>query len=993
MNAVMGRMLWKEFCALRMVWIACSMGVLFLNAVITVSAAAYNWQYYSGVFWALAMVVPAAYVVACTAMTFAGEREDRTSDWLVALAPPFASLYVSKQAFILLSGLAMQIFLAIAAACFTLADRTISQGFIPRDSVWETLRVSEFVFLECLVWGTFWSLQTGKAVNAIFKTIATLIVIFMVSGFTMDMARFQGNGQTGLWSGAFETFGWLRSAWTLGIVAASVVLGRKWLEGRGIEWETILAGWLRRRVAKPRAVTIERGEPWLRTWQRLWWLERQSLTAFGWMTLAATGFSLLSILVGDRPTIAWMVSFCCLVVLTGGLTSWRGEQARNQYHLLVNYGAAPLGLWANKLLMWLVVTVIAVAVVALPTVAFWEVLSEMYPKTSAATSFDRKWPSFFPLVDRFGHQPDLLLESTTAMTLYALMMFAAAFTWSLLCRKGVIAFGMTLMTLCALTPWYGVIAQLGMPMGVFLAPLPVWLLAISYRHLPAWWLDRSGWRVWLPRVIEFAVVPAVLILGAIAYRVYEIPWIELDRNIFPASRLSNPGELARIAGTPLPTSSHVADGVWRDLVRSVQNDTGVGHDIVQKNVTAWKAVADQVNRLPTRPQGPQGMASAMAEQPLPESEPKEDVPDPPELHAALQDLRSAVLKLPAMHPKAAVWEQAWSRGATMWGFAVEELCQESRKSLEAGRITESTDWLVAAARLSGAARRYVPVAAQIRIRLSDEQLFDGMVEWAQSPHQTFEELRRGLNRFSGNLPFWQNSYEDALANQEMLRRFPEENKVYWPWEEARRQRLFRISTINQATYLLQTEMQHSAASRMPEFHIGYRDWQRQAWEVRPSDRPERYLSPAQYRSSSVVGLNMQITDYLHEAETKYRATVTLMAVVGYRKMHARLPVSLAEVVSLFGESNTDAAEILRDPWSPGFFRYEPVGFPRAPATEPSLINEPSLWSVGPQHFELEVTQGHAFLVSTLPGQSMRRQLRNRQDTADWYHFPIPPQPK
>ncbi|HUQ70379.1 MAG TPA: hypothetical protein VM165_12690, partial [Planctomycetaceae bacterium] len=97
MNAVMSRMIWKEFYALRMVWIMCVLGVLCLNGILTVHASAYRWHGFSTVFWGLAMVVPAAYIVACTAMTFSGEREDRTADWLVALAPPFASLYLSKQ--------------------------------------------------------------------------------------------------------------------------------------------------------------------------------------------------------------------------------------------------------------------------------------------------------------------------------------------------------------------------------------------------------------------------------------------------------------------------------------------------------------------------------------------------------------------------------------------------------------------------------------------------------------------------------------------------------------------------------------------------------------------------------------------------------------------------------------------------------------------------------------------------------------------------------
>ncbi|HUQ69181.1 MAG TPA: hypothetical protein VM165_06650, partial [Planctomycetaceae bacterium] len=890
------------------------------------------------------------------------------------------------QLFLVVSGLAMQVILAAAAACFSLADRADWSGPMQAGDVWEALGVTEFIFLECVVWGTFWSLQTAKPVQAIFQTIATLIAIFVLSGFSLDWSRQSGGSPThGIWGGAFDTWGWLRTTWTVGIVAASWALGGRWLNGRAFEWEAVFGRLFQRRVPKARTMSRERAEPWQRTWQRLRWLELQSLKSFGWMTVAATVLSCVSILFGTYATLGWMVSLGCLLILIAGLQSWRGEQARQQYRMFVNNGVSPAAVWGNKLLMWFTATLLAVAVVGLTTVACWTLLSSTEPDHINA-GYVRRWPSLFTqFQNESTNNPTMLWMTTSLFVLYGLMMFSASFTWSLLSRKAVIAFGLALITLCILSPWYALVTQLGMPMWLFLAPLPVWLLWISWRHLTAWWLERTGWRVWLARSLELALVPAVLVLGAIAYRVYEIPWIP-DNVAFPGP-------------------SHAPD-----------------KPIVVNNVAAWNRVVAALRALPDLEEPAQPMPGGMGgvgivDEPIADvssaAAPANGPPAAPldEWIAAnpqpLKELATAVLGTQGlMDPEAAIWNRALGniRKTTLGVRALARQAvlmvpktheRETQVPSDDGVApksetdTTSVAWLQAAARLGGAVRRYAPLMLPNNLHPTDDALFAEMIAWAQHPEQTAERLRHGLSVCSSELRLWRVYTEDVRAEADWQRQ-QKQDAAYWPWEEARRQRLLQIAAINRSSYVSQVQSGSYPASLYPDYRTagGFRQT---AWQVEPG---EDWLNNTYWAARGVdpvVGLEAPTITLLHDAETRYRATITTMAVVGYRRLHGRLPVSLSEVAPLFDANSAQQQEIMHDPWSGGWFHYEPAGFPLPADSSEMLLKQPLLWSGGPNHYEVRATSDHKLYAwSTAPGRMGASVLSDR-DLRGLYVFPIPPQ--
>jgi hypothetical protein len=862
---------------------------------------------------------------------------------------------------VLASGVAMQAFLCAAAACFALADRgRIIEQFGPGE-FWSAFGLAQFVTLECLVWGTFWSLQTARPVQAIFKTIATLIVIFMVSGLSLDWARMHGLGNRGVWYGAFDTWGWLRTAWTVAVFAASWVLGARWLDGRAFEWEAVFARLFRRRIATRKAVR-EWSEPWQRTWQRLWWLEMQSLKSFGWMTVAATVLACVSILFGERPTIVWAVFLGGLLIVIGSLQSWRGEQTQQQYRLLVNHGVSPLGVWANKLLLWFTATVLAVGLLAVLSVGSWELLSAWEGKT--LSQIDRaRWPSLIHQYRmNWSGQPDVM-RTTTA----------------------VIAFGLTIIMAPLSLMWLTIVFQLGMPLAWFAAPLPVWLLLVSLRHLSVWWVERTGWRVWLVRGVELTLVPLLLMAGTMAYRVCEVPWV-------------SDADLQRF--TPIQTDAAIA----------------------ARNRTAWQQLQSALAALPRYWEREKNLAMGAAAAEFPEplgSGPElmvegavsaahvENVNESQSLNQWLQvhrdsflKLRDAVLALGDIPTEAQI-----EGGGGVFPLARLAVLEVPAKTVRArvpevdeqGDVpnptafrevertySESVTWLQAAVRLGGLQYRNRPFLMQ---RNQSDHVFAAMLAWADHPQQTEETLRRGLAVCSHEVRHWQVTPTDVLAElaweEEQSRHDPRDE---WSWEVARQERLRRVEAMNRLTYLNYVQIGMIPAGFGPQpLRFGNLESQA-AWEYSPIEQRWRYGDP---RWMPVWGLERQTVMLLHDAETRYRATVATMAIVGFRRLHGRLPMSLTEVAPLFGPVAT-SLDVLRDPWSRGWFRYEPNGFPMPADSAETLFTKPLLWSVGPHHISIQpTTQG--LRAVTEQGTQLTSGFVTERNLDQLMVFPIPPQ--
>ena len=91
----LGRMLWKEYRQQRALWLVIlAMGLMIqlafrvLQSRVASSASSASSNELIGVVWGVSLFMPLFFLVGSSAMLFALEREERTSDWLVGLATP-----------------------------------------------------------------------------------------------------------------------------------------------------------------------------------------------------------------------------------------------------------------------------------------------------------------------------------------------------------------------------------------------------------------------------------------------------------------------------------------------------------------------------------------------------------------------------------------------------------------------------------------------------------------------------------------------------------------------------------------------------------------------------------------------------------------------------------------------------------------------------------------------------------------------------------------
>jgi hypothetical protein len=163
-----------------------------------------------------------------------------------------------------------------------------------------------------------------------------------------------------------------------------------------------------------------------------------------------------------------------------------------------------------------------------------------------------------------------------------------------------------------------------------------------------------------------------------------------------------------------------------------------------------------------------------------------------------------------------------------------------------------------------------------------------------------------------------------------------------PWEKAREERLSKVSTnlsLQQVESLRETLADEKSCLYAVSSSSDY-------------SRRDHYLSPPLFLSNYYWG--MQAADELAEFEQRRRATLILLALVGYRLEHDKLPATLSELVDVY------LPELPLDPYSGRDFLYFPDGLPRA-ATEidaadlaeaqkrsrDMILGQPGIWSTGP----------------------------------------------
>ena len=568
------RLVWKETRALRALWLSLLGLGLFLHLAVVLFVEQQSNTRTASLFL-VAVWLPTVYSLAVAAISFAGEREEGTDQFLTRLAISPSMLFGVKVFSNVLSTIVLAVVLLVPA---WILGRSEVQSQHPND--FAALHLLALVWCVSLMsWGYCFSLLFRRVMSCmIATTIATGTTLLFAVGTTFRRDLVDLVFTTAVIPGLLLlTSFWLVQTWDENRWPRIIErLLERWgrLSSKGERLidasrrtRPVSSGW--RAMLRPFGLCLP--DEWLSGWRRevrrLLWLEWRSAWKVS-LGLVVAGSGVLIALVltsGSQTDLKLAMSILPLVLATVifvlGVWSFHGEQREQHFRFFATHGASPVAMWIVKHVVWLSCAIVAVvtllcisAIVSEKAILEKEIMegdmrnvveagrerrmgwNEVNPvepfnrfvfclSNATKTSLDfvhnpKDLPSYRPLIA-------LVVLSFGRGLIAAWLCFSVGQLVSLMIPRAVTSVLVGLLVLGVTVAWWYVISMLRVPLAIAVLPVLIGLLAAAWGRMSDWLEERSGWRRWL-RVAATVVVPAVLaFVGTAAYRVYEVPFVEL----------------------------------------------------------------------------------------------------------------------------------------------------------------------------------------------------------------------------------------------------------------------------------------------------------------------------------------------------------------------------------------------------------------------------------------------------------------------------------
>lgn len=967
MNGLMTwqRLVWKEYRALRQLWAMTALGIASLSLIgwmfcrMTSPAEDFSWGTVL-----LALYVPLVYMLAALATMFAGEREEGTLTWLTMLAPGTWRVMLARLGFAAVSTVTMQGGLLFVAAVLNSwwAGRSPTWAFTDPD-VGPSFEVAGYLLVAFLLLGWCCSLQSARSLNAILAAAVTFLILAWGALLVSDLVRGQRLGSGHLQD---DRRYWYVILIVFGVPLAVVshrLLGL-WLQGRPWDWTVVTArlrGEGRESAArKARRLPAEAREPWRRVWQRLVWLEWQSLRAYRWFILLGVA---LGAWAGCYPFLGGALCAAWLIVALAGFLAWSSDQHRAQFRMMSTRGIPVHAVWLNKLVLWGLAAVVASAATigaCLLTDAFIDRGTSPPHLELPEQNFsnDGEYPSLAEVGFRFAWWCGL---TTVAV-------FVLAFTASQLFPKAVLVVGATMIGSIGLVMWLAYTLQLGL-LTLAMPPVIVWLLLVGERSLSWWWAEHVTWRLPWRRWLELATLslfPLLLLPALGYYRAWAVPTPATLKSVdyrdvvqapfdTPSRRAVAIHDWGRVddlyRALPSQPSEDTANRLLaeRRLVSAVEDLENVPS---QPEIAGWDAMegaplgamsgtpgmaAPTVGITPTMG-GAEGAASGPGEM-----EPSE--------HGAA-DAMATIWPVDRLKP----WEI--ERGIAIDAYKplveiaeilsrlhvappetkprlnvahdVQPLLHAAILALEEDRpADESIKLVTGALKLAVVHRQFAAISPQAPWMIEPARVERLLLRWAEHPRMTESTLRGVLDQIAWIEPFHGMSTERIQAQKALeLAAVPPE---LLPWDRARYIRIVDVLRYNRERFLITARSYGWSKSSptlawrgsatmvqrqfMESVEIGGVHWLQHNPAIAFRPHPDDRFS----REAPVIGLDEVFISELLEPLWGFRVLLVKMALHGWWRIHGGLPESLAELEPWFAKHPAG----LIDPRSHQPFGYAP----------------------------------------------------------------------
>ena len=912
-NASYSRFLWKEYRTLRGFWF-CVLGFalatqLFLFWVIEKPRDAELSLFYT------ASVLTACYALGCGAVLFASEREDGTYELIRRLPVAPWGTIAGKLSFAVVSTLLLLLVLHLSAWLFANRGSGDSWGDVVgrRD-----VRVCLFL-VECLAWGLFFSLITGRVLASLLLAVVALLTV----SFGTEPSKFMEFNQPRLGALLF-------------VVLADAWLAQRWILGRQIDWSLGSGHTRRRKQLAAWVAAWETAPPWRRYVKRMLWLHWRHARRF---LLVYLTLGLLLVVVSVLPSrylyMDWAVMIIPAMPFLLGLWSFRGDQQQRRFRFLTERGLAPASVWLSAQFVWFMLA-IATTVVSVSATTLVVSLAIRNPENIALPERCIMVLRHFGygLAPALNRSVELGIEAKRSawpmLITFLVSSYALGQGASLLISRAVTAGFVGAILLVPLFAWHVLMFWLDVSVWLALLPIPFVLWGVTLVRVSDWMVERNSIAAWA-RVGAVILLPAAVVVAGIAhYRVAKIP------EQVPLTLRS--GRAAHVRSRPVeevlqPLRSAVLLPLTEEeretarLYRKAMDLSGLSVHGDSKSREVPPEVREEALRLVWE----------------------------------ASERESCVLRDPstARYNEVDRWRQR--RWLSSLAF------DAAWKSERLGKLEEALDKWIGKLRMS----RHFATRARMfydwdASYTASQSIYRRLAYWAARPNQKVETIVKAIRLLEEEHAKFPPVTEAIMVESVMQRRSIGETRpvdtgrAVWshqvtrvaisrlfatlcPWELTRAERLLDVITANQILEMRSlddalADGDDLAAQNLWGPPSGVRQSDSQAFQRLESTTP---LFPKNaksiYRDSSLAEIVFH--------EMRYRGCLVRLALHAYRLEHGNLPEQLGELVPKYFD------RMPLDPWSGRAFGYRPEGLPSEITMFGTEIapDTPLLWSVGPEN--------------------------------------------